>query len=172
MQLDNVFSSSWKYKIRASLLDTCTSASVVWIWLLFVRTFVCSYVHNARFHNFFFSFFSFFCTRLESHKVRKVTKSDFRKKVPSKRMGSLGFWKKCIPFICTFILEYESTTGLQAFCKNRISEKTLILELWYKSLYSDPNTGFLTNKISYEVSNFCKSNFCIWLGISRSSKFL
>ena len=47
-------------------------------------------------------------------------------------MRCLGFRQNFIPFICTLILEYESTNGLNVFSQNCISEKTLVLELWYK----------------------------------------
>ena len=47
-------------------------------------------------------------------------------------MRCLGFRQNFIPFMCTLILEYESTNGLNVFSQNCISEKTLVLELWYK----------------------------------------
>ena len=32
------------------------------------------------------------------------------------------------------VLEYESTNGPRTFCKNYMSKKNMILELWFKTL--------------------------------------
>ena len=33
-----------------------------------------------------------------------------------------------------FLLEYESTNGFVTFCRNYVSKKNLVLELWSKNL--------------------------------------
>ena len=54
------------------------------------------------------------------------------------------------------LLEYEITNSLQRFCKNHISRKNLVLDLWSQNLQHSQNAGFfklqyLTNKLRYEV---------------------
>ena len=80
-------------------------------------------------------FFLIFCIKLDSHKVRKVTKPNFWKNVLTGRNGSkscqnglkmsfLEFWQKSKPIICPFLREYESSydrpTSLQ---KSHVWEK-------------------------------------------------
>lgn len=55
-----------------------------------------------------------------------------------------------------FLLEYGNTNGFLAFCKNEMSGKNVVLELWSKNLWSNQNAGvfkiqYLTNKLNYEV---------------------
>ena len=45
-----------------------------------------------------------------------------------------GFDKNLIHSCGLFVLEYESTNGPRTFCKNCMSKKSAVLELWFKNL--------------------------------------
>ena len=93
---------------------------------LFVRLFA---TRNLRIGSPFFSVFS--CINLDIHRVRKVTKLDFRKKILVSQQGakSLGkdFWGFDKNVIHLYVLFYLNN-GLLVFCTNQMSGKNLILE--------------------------------------------
>ena len=109
-----------------------------WIWLfVFSSIFFFPYI---RFQDRLISFFLIFFNKV-SNKVRKVAKPDFWKKVLTgqkdpksawngPKIRFLGFLEKFDSFICTFSLECESFNGFLTFCKNHITGKNLVLELW------------------------------------------
>ena len=61
--------------------------------------------------------------RLESHKVRKVAKSNFRKKVRSKKMRSLGFWKNVFHLYVPLYLNMKVLLVSKLFAKTAFLRK-------------------------------------------------
>ena len=129
-------SKSWTcHKAKSSksyywlLLNTCASGSALWIWLRsFVSPSICPSVRSQR--RIWERARRFFL--ILSHKVRKVTESDFLKTVLTNRKDprsfkKWGFWdfSKNLTHACVlFLLQYERSDGQQTFCKNHVWEKS------------------------------------------------
>ena len=79
----------------------------------------------------------------------------------SPRNGSkISFWgvfdQNLVHLYVFFLLEYENANGFVTFCKNHVSKKNLVLDLWSKNLSTSENAIFfklqyLTNKLIFEV---------------------
>ena len=81
--------------------------------------------------------------KLDSHKVRKVTKPDFLKKIQAGQEGPespennlkmrfLGVGQKSNPFLCTFLYWHMKVPMFLEFVEDRISWKNLVLQLVQK----------------------------------------
>ena len=105
------------------LLGTRTSRSVPWTWL-------CSLdCHQNWF------FFSDFLREVRDSQSKKSGSAQFLKSVPkmTQKCGFWGFDKNLVYSVVLLWLEYEITNGLLGFCKNHMSRKNLVLELWFKN---------------------------------------
>ena len=90
---------------------------------LFACPFVCPTTKDLRIYS---SVFLIFYMKLDSCKVRKVTKCNLWKNVPTSQEGPktkfLGVFDEYLTYShVLFLLEYESTNGLLTFCKNHTS---------------------------------------------------
>ena len=97
---------------------------------------VCSPVYSQReiseSDHHFFSVFS--CLNLDIHRVRKVTKLDFRKKILVSQQGAKSLRKDfggCGKNIIHLYVLFYLNNGLLVFCTNQMSGKNLILEWWW-----------------------------------------
>ena len=45
-------------------------------------------------------------------------------------------------FVCNFLREYESTNGFLFFCKNCLSGKNQVVELWPENIQTNQNVEF------------------------------
>ena len=110
-----------------NLLDTRTSGGVLWIWLR-------PFIHPSATQDFRIGLSFFFCfLALKWEKwalsllSRPVGKAQ---NVPQNLIHD----RDLINLYIISLLEYEITNSLQRFCKNHISRKNLVLDLWSQNL--------------------------------------
>ena len=117
--------------------------------------------------------------KLDSLKVLKMMEPNFWKIVQPVRRAQksqkctknevLGeFWRKSHPFICIF---FYLNTKLLTFFENCISGKNLVFELWTKNSRPNRMQDYFDCNIS-QTSSCVRLNFCVWLNVSRSNKFI